>query len=325
MDGVIFVEIVDRRGNVVRRDRLEQLPFQIGRSLANAVVIDDLHVSPTHARVELDDLGQLVIRDLGSENGLFAAHSSKRRQSLPVRAGTSIRVGRTLLRFRTLSEEIAPTIIEPEMRALTEWFTTHWSVSIALFIAVSAAASWRSHALTWADVSVAQSLIQPATAVFEVLVWAGAWATAARFLQHEARLGANWAVSCGLFLGKLLIDWAIGFAAFLNAPIRALQFVDPLCEMALLGTGVYLQMGIAGLRGRVRRALIAGLVAAGAVGIFGTGDLTNPPNWKNQLPYWSSLSQIDPSLLPTRTAGEFFRDAEKLRGKLDDLAEHQAQ
>ena len=116
----------------------------------------------------------------------------------------------------------------------------------------------------------------------------------------------------------------ISLAAFLNAPIRPLLLANPLCEMVVLGTGIYLQMGIVGVRGRTRRALIAGLVAAGAVGIFGTGNLANPPNWKNELPYWSSLIRIDPDLLPTRTATEFFQGTESLRRQLEDLAESDA-
>ena len=41
MEQVIVVETLDKRGNVIARTKPDSLPFTIGRSLDNAVIVDD--------------------------------------------------------------------------------------------------------------------------------------------------------------------------------------------------------------------------------------------------------------------------------------------
>ena len=67
---MIFVEVIDRRGRVLSRSRVETLPFRIGRAYDADLILDDPHVSPLHAVVERDAEGRLRLRDADSRNGI---------------------------------------------------------------------------------------------------------------------------------------------------------------------------------------------------------------------------------------------------------------
>ena len=54
----------------LRRVRLHQFPFLVGRHQTCELMIDSIDVSRRHAELDLVD-GQLLLRDLGSTNGSF--------------------------------------------------------------------------------------------------------------------------------------------------------------------------------------------------------------------------------------------------------------
>ena len=45
-----YIEILDSKGNVVERTRIDSFPIHIGRAYSNEVVIDDAYVCPAHAQ-----------------------------------------------------------------------------------------------------------------------------------------------------------------------------------------------------------------------------------------------------------------------------------
>ncbi len=70
---------------------------ELGRDLANTVVVPDAFASAQHARLTLRD-GQWWLEDLDSRNGTFINNHRIVRPT-PVRAGDVIRVGRVGLRL----------------------------------------------------------------------------------------------------------------------------------------------------------------------------------------------------------------------------------
>ena len=65
-----WLELVDEGGRLLARRDARALPCTVGRAHGNALVTSDPYVDPHHAEVALDDAGRLVVRDLGSVNGL---------------------------------------------------------------------------------------------------------------------------------------------------------------------------------------------------------------------------------------------------------------
>jgi pSer/pThr/pTyr-binding forkhead associated (FHA) protein len=70
----------------------------LGRAQDNDVHVPDEHASRHHARIDVQQ-GAYVISDLGSANGTFVNNQRIQRQAL--RDGDEIRIGDTVLRFRS--------------------------------------------------------------------------------------------------------------------------------------------------------------------------------------------------------------------------------
>ena len=54
---MIFLEVLDRRGRLLDRHRIDRCPITIGRAYANDVIVDDPYVCPTHLRLLRTDPG----------------------------------------------------------------------------------------------------------------------------------------------------------------------------------------------------------------------------------------------------------------------------
>ena len=67
--GITLVEL-DENNQVIRRVRVDKLPFTIGRSTENQLVLDDLCVARKHCRI-VERGGQFILEDVGTANKLF--------------------------------------------------------------------------------------------------------------------------------------------------------------------------------------------------------------------------------------------------------------
>lgn len=74
-----YIEILAENGEVQRRERIAALPIRIGRGYDNDFILDDAHTAAQHAIVEDDGAGGLLLRDLGSQNGVIHRDSGKRK------------------------------------------------------------------------------------------------------------------------------------------------------------------------------------------------------------------------------------------------------
>ena len=73
-----YIEILDAKGNVSERVRVESFPIHIGRAYTNDIVVDDPYVCPMHLTIESEEGGRLIARDLDSVNGLHLRADNKR-------------------------------------------------------------------------------------------------------------------------------------------------------------------------------------------------------------------------------------------------------
>src|SRR5690606_23682810 len=67
---MMWIEVLNREGDVVARERIPADEARIGRAFDNDVVLSDPHVAPHHLRVSRAGDGTLVAEDLGTINGL---------------------------------------------------------------------------------------------------------------------------------------------------------------------------------------------------------------------------------------------------------------
>src|SRR6059058_5749876 len=94
--------------------------FSIGRSAKNAMVLDSPAISRQHAIINVQNVGEFWLIDLGSSNGTFL---NKRRIHQPLRLSDydQIVIGDSIFTFRQpeqLADDVRTTFIECTMRQI---------------------------------------------------------------------------------------------------------------------------------------------------------------------------------------------------------------
>ena len=208
MTGPWFIETLARNGEVLQRQRVDTLPIRIGRGYDNDVILDDAFVAARHALVEHDAGGTLILRDLGTRNGLN--HGGRRRPILTLDGNTVVRLGHTSLRVRAAEFAVPDEVLD---RTMHGWEGALPGLAGTLLIALVALFTmWLADTQPF---RLFRYLLALAYGVGAGLVWAGLWALGNRLFGRHARLGRHLFIfGCGVAVLMLfrLLSSAVGYA-----------------------------------------------------------------------------------------------------------------
>jgi hypothetical protein len=318
---VIFAEILDRRGHVQQRVRIERLPCVVGRAYTSDVVVDDPWVSPQHLVVELDPAG-LLARDLGSTNGLFEVAPARRVGEARGEHELLLRIGRTTLRLRDGSCPVEPARPDVLRGPLRRWLGSHWTALPVLAAGVVTLRVLQNRASSPAELGAAAVAGEEIFVLLAMALWAGGWALAGRLLSHQARFVAHWSITCAAVLFGLVHTEATRLLEFLVAPVTPVQLASSAAESAILGAALFAHLSVLGAGSPALRGLVTGALAL-AVLVISALEERGAQDWVETLPYWSTLQPLDPRWLPRESPEEFFAGARALEAELDALAQEE--
>ena len=192
MSAPYFVETLARNGDVLHRHQVAALPIRLGRGYDNDFIVDDAHCAPRHAIIEADQDGKIVLRDLGSRNGVI--HRGKRENTILMTGDTVVRLGHTTLRVRAADFPVSDEMVDRTMHG--------WEggmpglVGMFLIGVFSVFTVWLNDTQSFQLIRYLQAL---AYGIGAGLVWGGAWAFANRLFGRHARLGRHLFIfGCGL-------------------------------------------------------------------------------------------------------------------------------
>ena len=311
MDELIYVEVLDRHGEVVSRHAARSLPVTIGRAYDNTVILGDPYVAPHHAVVERSPDGDLEISDAGSRNGLFRVGARQRIARGRIDPEAHYRVGHTEFRIRSSGDPVPPERLDKggELR--------HSAMAVVALLAMAAAALLTVWAGTHERAELAKLTMWPVVLVLGVLVWAGAWSLAGRLLLGARQFIAHVTAAALAMLGIIAMQlWE--YPAFaLSAP--ALRHVAVPAIGVFLTWALWRHISLVTRNLGYRSALVAIVVAAVSVGslklYFRVTSTENPA----EMAYLKAIKTPAVRLAQGREAVEFFRDAESLRSELEPL------
>jgi hypothetical protein len=184
MTGPWFIETLARNGDVLQRRRIDALPIRLGRGYDNDFILDDDYAAASHARIELDAAGRLVLRDLGSTNGIV--HKGRRLPEVELLGDTVVRIGHTSIRVRAASFPVAAELPD---RTFHGWEgALPGAAGIVLTCAFALFARWLSDTQYFEFARYFEAL---AWGVGAALLWSGAWAFGNRLFGRHARLGRH--------------------------------------------------------------------------------------------------------------------------------------
>lgn len=181
MEPRALIDVIDADGTLVQRVRVEAWPLRIGRSLDNAIILDDPFVAPHHAEIAPDTEGVLWARDLGTINRLHPDRAKSAVDRLALRTPTGFTIGHTRLRLRGAEDPLAP-----ERTDRRDLWLTRTAVAILAFAAVVGLEIFEA----WVGSSRGRdigAIVTPGVTVGSVvLVWAAFWALVGRLVSKRA-------------------------------------------------------------------------------------------------------------------------------------------
>lgn len=177
---MMWIEVLNREGDVVARERIPADEARIGRAFDNDVVLSDPHVAPHHLRVSRAGDGTLVAEDLGTINGLYGEPGAQRVARLVVGAHPALRIGHTTLRVHDASQPVAPEKPLTPPRAHARWDLALGAVLFAAIVLLN----WLQLTKEPSANAVALPLLGLATVI---ALWAGFWAVISRVFSGRAQ------------------------------------------------------------------------------------------------------------------------------------------
>jgi pSer/pThr/pTyr-binding forkhead associated (FHA) protein len=309
MNGPYFIETLARNGDVLHRHQVNALPIRLGRGYDNDFILDDAYAAPRHAVIDADDNGQLVLRDLGSKNGVI--HRGKRHASLTLGGGTVIRIGHTSLRVRGADFAVEPELLD---RTRHGWEgLLPGLVGILLIGMVAIFTVWLQDTQSFQLVRYLQAL---AFGLGAGLAWAGAWAFANRLFGRHARLGRHLFIF-GCALTAMTVYKIASSAAAFAFSLEALTRYSSHMAIVIAAGMLFYHLNTVKPH-NPRRFAITCMVLA----LLGSG-LTLLSNEQRtgrlaDSPYMSVVLQPSMRVSPDHTVDEFMQDVNALKKQADE-------
>ena len=260
METLALIETLDRDGQPRQVLRVAQWPMRIGRAIDCDLVLDDPHVAPHHATLEMHEDG-LHIVPAATLNGVRLGRSTIAAGSTPLLPAASVMtLGATTLRVRQAGEALAP---EQRLLDLYQYERRH---AVTLMALILLAAVWKAFDLwlgtmpgTQGSVLAWSYLAAPAALV----VWCAAWAIGSMLFQRRFAFWAHLYVALTWLLAAVVTEALAGQVAFaLSMPwIEKLGRVLFVAAMAMM---LWRHMGL--LLPQKRRSFGIAIVGAVAVG-----------------------------------------------------------
>ncbi len=309
MSHSIFVEQLTPDGEVLHRTKVTHLPISIGRAYDNDIILDDLHTAAHHAQIELNQLDELIIADLGSYNGI--THANTRENFFVVNGDKIYRLGHTRLRIRTADYQVTTEVTD---------LTNHrWEgllpalAGLGLLLITGLVSTWL------ADLNqgtLSKYLLELVSVFGFAIGWSGIWALFSRLFTGHARFGRHlFIASAGLAFLELwehvsgLIAYAFSWEFLTIFSSHPVIFI---CAIVL-----YFHMLTAGNKrpGKLKIYLVALALLGSAITI------TKEYQASNHLSDELYMSRIYPSVVRIsrdHNLEEFMADMQGLKEQVDE-------
>lgn len=308
MSGPYFIETLARNGDVLHRHQVNALPIRLGRGYDNDFILDDAFAAPRHAVIEAGEDQQLVLRDLGSKNGVV--HRGKRHTTLPMDGDTVIRIGHTSLRVRAADFAVEPELLD---RTRHGWEGVIPGLVGMLLTGLFAIFTvWLSDTQSFQLARYLQAL---AYGVGAGLVWGGAWAFANRLFGRHARLGRHLFIF-GCALAAVTLFKVVSSVTAYAFSLEALTRYSSHMAIVIVAGMVFYHLTTVKPHNTRRFAITCAVLA-----LLGSG-LTLLSNEQRtgrlaDSPYMSVVLQPSMRVSPDHSVDEFMVDVQALKAKAD--------
>lgn len=310
---MMFVEVLDRHGDVKTRMRIDSNDFSIGRAYDNDLILDDPFVAPNHLRIVRGADGTQQAQDLDSVNGLHAAVGG-RMETVDLSDDLRIRIGHTQLRFRShtfpVADAIAMTARPSPMR--------HASAFYVAFLAAAGLLALEAHLTNFGDPKPAQLVAAVLATLLGAFAWTGLWSFAGKIATRRANFYAHGAATMGALAALMIVNTVSEYIDFSISGNLAEGFLR-VAIAAIVIALIYRQLRLVSrISARGATYSVGALVAV----LLGSGwlvEYATVAGYSNRLDFPATLKAPPFRLWNGLTPESFANQAEDLREELDTL------
>ena len=318
MAPVGFIEIFDAKGAVGERVPIDSFPIRLGRAYSNQVILSDPYVCPMHVEIAPDERGRLIVRDLGSVNGLRADARERPVPMLEIQSGSQFRIGHTQLRYCSIEHPLTPTLVDRDSRRL--WMNSPF-VAVGVGVVVFLLLCLDAYLTTIERATVAAVISEPLTTVAMLLTWTGLWALASRIIVSRFHFPQHVTIASGAVVGFFLLGFFSEWLEFFWPFMPVLWIAGIFGSAVILAGLVYGHLKFASTLRRRSRLWAALSISAALGGVSAISDYASRSKFSNVMEFTGIVKPIDAAWLPTRTVDEFIERTDKLKQDLDRLAQ----
>jgi pSer/pThr/pTyr-binding forkhead associated (FHA) protein len=317
------LELLGRHGQVLRRLPLPAGEGVLGRDLACDLVLDDPYVCPRHVRLQEVD-GRLRIDDLGSVNDLARGVGRPRVSELELASGESVRIGRSVLRYRSAAAPLAPTLVDRVGAEEPQAFGQPWLLALVI-LAAPLAALLKDYLDTVSRTPGSKLLLEPVVTLLVLLCWAALWAFAGRLLSQRWHIRLHLALVSAAFITFLALDVGSDYLCFALDLDGLREGGMTIGSIVVLGLLLFGHLRLVSLAPSWTLARAAALIALAIFGLTFLSELSDRSEFSTAPPFQASFKAPIFQLAPSSSLDTFFAEAEQLPLRLSERAEEQRQ
>jgi hypothetical protein len=346
----LILEIRDARGHASWH-RLDRFPITLGRALSNDVIVEDPYADGVHARILLDDGGSAVIVDAGTTNGLIIG-GVRATDAVRLVAGIELRMGRTLLRIRSVNEPVPPALVDSQEAGLglqpspspgltsppvavqgdgpaarkpwASWRTwTTWVTRTAAGRVTMISATLTAVALNawWGNTGKSSGMPVFTTLIGAgalLMLWSSIWAAATRGPDRRFHLAGHLAVASLVTLTLLGYTIADEWLVFLFPDATVLPVVSSVVLLGAVAWVVAAHLAVPGLL-TPRKRWRAGFIVSGVLLLLiGMGTLLDDDEFSDVPVFAQQVKNVPLSLIPSASTEEFLAVLREVKDRADE-------
>lgn len=285
----VIVELVSRSHKPIERQRISGERCTIGRAFDNDIILTEAHVSPHHAVLEEDELGQWWLIDCDSKNGLKNRRHRSLLSPVKVNSGDEFVLGKLRLKFYAPNHPVADALglglSENTIYTLSQplRFSLFLLFSILLFTGYE-------YIQTFNELDLREFLPRVLATPLAGLLWAAIWAMAGRLFRHEPRFIAQCIVSFCYLLLMQLAEVLIQTVVFNTGSLWLSNVLLYLLYGGLLVILLSFNLRLATHQVRLGRMITANVLAWGLIATLWLFTVFSRPEFSNQ-PEYSGMLQ----------------------------------
>ncbi|MDH5179104.1 MAG: FHA domain-containing protein [Gammaproteobacteria bacterium] len=310
----LVIELVGRGNRHFDFMKISGERITLGRSFDNDVVLADPYICPTHAVLEEDENGTIILRDLGSVNGTFCKNQQSIAERQAVNSGDEFRLGKTRIRIYRKGHAAEPSIrLNRIEKALN--FIGKPVVTGALALTAVLLLLFQAHALELYEIKFARLLSEPIKFSISVFAWAFVWSMYARLKKHEMHFLSQLAVTIIYGLLVELFEISGSWLAYNTGAVSGIDTFSGVIIIPLSFGLIWINYYLSGYQTPKKRlAYTAGLITL----IFGFAYLLSTPDadrFRSRPQYFTVIYPPGISIYSAGSNTEYMQDAEAVFDK----------